>query len=75
MNNTLITYQATIADEAAELFIKLTEIAELVHHVNFDRTDIIEKLAALDRRTINTCHEQLLTMRKPSKIITDGSKS
>lgn len=70
----MISYRATITDEAAELFVKLTEIAELVHHINFDRTDIIEKLAALDRRTINTCHEQLLTMRIPAKIITDGSK-
>lgn len=75
MNTTLIKYEATITDEAAALFVKLTEIAELVHHTNVNRTEIIERLAALDRRTINTCHEQLLTMRTPSKIITDGSKS
>lgn len=69
--NQHIQYQATISDEAAQLFVQLTEIAELVHHTNLDRVEIINRLALLDRRTINTCHEQLITMRQPAKILTD----
>lgn len=64
-----INYQATLSKEAVELFIKLTEVAEMIHHQQISRAEIYERMAAMDRELVNTCHEDLLQIREAHKEV------
>jgi hypothetical protein len=54
-NHFTTTTTTAISKEALEAALVLFTCAEETHHVNVNRTDIIEKMAKLDRHLLMTC--------------------
>ena len=64
MSNNLQAYKGiNMSKEAIELFILLTDSAELVHHTNVERHIIIDKIKSAPRELVNECNEKLREFR------------
>jgi len=64
------TTNTTISKEAAAAALVLFECAEQTHHVNVNRTDIIEKMGTLDRHLLMICIEDLKRITGSFKTVT-----
>lgn len=58
-----------VSPEGIDFLIRITDIMEELHHHNFSRTDIIEKLAAFDRADVNLLNEKLRQWRDELKTV------